>query len=251
MKLHSLLLLITLLLTACTTPQATPRKPYAHSMMSGDYPVNLSTVDYITIEPTTIETGSRKQFTLGITPCPEEIMPGFGSTDRLYADTLWSISPEDENISLNPKTGEIILFRQVKHNGKYTIKAQIKGRSEPVESNLTVYSKTANPLIGYWNEQATGDDTINELYFDANGYFSVTLMPFESYKDYGGTYSIDPEKRILSLTITGGNHKPDDAKLDNIAYHFTKEGHLVLENAYFGTLRKGFEKKNSYIFLAR
>jgi len=246
---QNLLILLFILFSTTFANQPTSdklNKPYA--MEHGKpYAVDLTKLqDSIVIHPTKVETGRMIDFSLGIPS--RTYIPGFFSNDSLYADVEWSIEPKSKNLILNKKTGQLQVSRRAEHNGEYTVEAKIKGLTQPIKSKLLIFSKIANPLIGSWREQATGDDTINGLSFTADGQFSVTVTPFESYKDYYGTYTIDPENRILSLTIKGGNKKPEDINIDKISYYFTKEGHIVLKNCYFGTIRDGFKKKSEYRF---
>ncbi len=93
-----------------------------------------------------------------------------------------------------------------------------------------------NSLYGTWDE--VGTKAINELVLQKDGKFNFTAFPFEVYKDYWGTYSVDQKKHLLNFTIEGGNNVPKDAKLHNVEYAFDKSGHLILKNYYYGTVAK-------------
>lgn len=70
-----------------------------------------------------------------------------------------------------------------------------------------------NALVGKWRQQdgqcgVTLD--VKELEFRADGWFSVTWRPFETYRDYVGSWSFNERTRELELTIEGGNNRPSD-----------------------------------------
>jgi len=48
------------------------------------------------------------------------------------------------------------------------------------------------------------------LEFRADGWFSVTWRPFETYRDYWGHWSLNERTRELELVIHGGNNRPAD-----------------------------------------
>lgn len=166
--------------------------------------------------------------------------------DKVVADTEWSISPVGKGVNLDPKTGKFHVVKNAPHNSTYQVTAKVKGREKPVVGKLLVYSKNANPLAGAWSDKA---GKIKELVFSPDAKFSVTKHPFESYKDYWGTYTVDPETRQLKMKITGGNRVPTDANVNNAAYAFNAAGQLVLKNIYLGTLDPEDKGKTSYVFV--
>jgi hypothetical protein len=62
----------------------------------------------------------------------------------------------------------------------------------------------------------------------------VTWVPFESYKDYWGTYTFDLAQGTLELTITGGNTIPEDVDGEG---RFARDatGALILTDLWLGT----------------
>ncbi len=64
---------------------------------------------------------------------------------------------------------------------------------------------------GYWKEVSSDDKSIRELHFHTKG-FSVTYSPFESYKDYWGTYTLNEKKDKIRFTVDGGNRRPEFIK---------------------------------------
>lgn len=63
---------------------------------------------------------------------------------------------------------------------------------------------------GYWREITNDRQSIGELHFHSKG-FSLTYNPFETYKDYWGSYTLN-EKNEIEFTIDSGNKLPAFAK---------------------------------------
>lgn len=103
-----------------------------------------------------------------------------------------------------------------------------------------------NSINATWEE--VGSKVPNELVIKKDGKFSFTAMPFEVYKDYWGTYSVDKTNHIINFKITGGNNIPKDAKLTNVKYAFDKNGRLILTNFYYGSVSKYSKDRDIYIF---
>jgi hypothetical protein len=119
-------------------------------------------------------------------------------------------------------------------------------------SHPTKISAAKIEIVGVWHEENPSDTTINELIFRDDGTFSVTIIPFEVYKDYWGTYTIDPKKHEIHLTITGGNNTPKDAKVARFHYRGDSKNRLILSDGYFGTFTiagKTNSVKYRYIFV--
>jgi hypothetical protein len=111
-------------------------------------------------------------------------------------------------------------------------------RGEAVVSRLTVVGRDQVVLIGTWGQSAAagceGLEPVRELQFGAER-FSVTFTPFETYKDYWGTYRFDPATGALHMNVEGGNSIPGGLDLDGVAR--IEEGHLVLEQMFLGDRR--------------
>lgn len=115
-------------------------------------------------------------------------------------------------------------------------------------SNLGQYSHNYqnNSLYGAWDE--VGAAEVNELILKKDGNFSFTALPFETYKDYWGTYSVDSKHHMLNFIIKGGNNVPKDVQLQRVEYAFDKSGHLILNNYYYGTVSKKSKYGLRHIF---
>ena len=111
---------------------------------------------------------------------------------------------------------------------------------ERAEARYRVVARDAVVLTGFRGQRAIegceGLDPVRELEFAPGNRFSVTFMPFESYKDYWGTYSYDPATGALRMTVESGNNVPPDLDLDGRAI-LMPDGRLVLEDMYLGTTR--------------
>ncbi|WGZ94431.1 MAG: hypothetical protein QJT81_00125 [Candidatus Thiothrix putei] len=251
----SSVLVVAVLLGACTNEPLPPdsgstaanlASAFAVDMQGQRYPIDINKAEPLRIRPEDAEIGKDSTFMLTTWPPEGKRIPGLPVEDKVVAATEWSISPEGAGLSVDAKTGEFQVWKDAKHNTSFVVTAKVKGREKPVTGNLLVYSKNANPLIGSWADEG---GNILELVFSANAKFSVTSRLFESYKDYWGTYTVNPETRRLQMKITGGNHVPTDANIGNASYTFNEKGQLVLDHLYFGTLRENTDKKKSrYVF---
>ena len=94
-------------------------------------------------------------------------------------------------------------------------------RGAPVGARFRVIGRDAVVLIGRWSQRAlegcTTSQPVRELEFTPQGRFSVTFVPFETYKDYWGTYSFDPATGAVRLTVEGGNNVPGRLDLEGRA----------------------------------
>ena len=100
----------------------------------------------------------------------------------------------------------------------------------------------ATPSIaGTWTEvtpvtcgdgAAVAADPLLELVFSPDGNFSVTWEPFETYRDYWGTYTYTASGE-LNMHVTDGNALPPAADLAGHA-DLAADGALVLKNVDFG-----------------
>lgn len=83
--------------------------------------------------------------------------------------------------------------------------------------DVQVVDPAPNPLAGTWmqSEPPTcvqgfrpDDAIVRELVFNRGRTFTVTRTPFESYRDYWGTYTYDVSTASLTLTVENGNNRP-------------------------------------------
>ena len=109
------------------------------------------------------------------------------------------------------------------------------------DSILTYQPDAGDPFQGRWTERSSipcedGSQpvgAIGEIIF-CKGRFGVTYSPFETFVDYRGDYSLDPETNALTMTVTGGNNIPDDLDLTGTV-EFQEDGSIVLRDMFLGT----------------
>src|SRR5262245_9308943 len=80
-------------------------------------------------------------------------------------------------------------------------------------SCATPQTASAPQLVGTWHQEEAACGTaqpVRELIFSADGRFSVTWLPFETYKDYWGAWRYDAATRVLTLSVENGNRVPSD-----------------------------------------
>jgi hypothetical protein len=137
----------------------------------------------------------------------------------------WSVSGV-RGVSIDARTGLLRVGRRVPDGTTATVSARMRGGGE-VHNAVRVVVPNAHPIVGMWQQQTetpcrggsagTPEHPIQELEFNADGTFSVTWMPFESYRDYWGTYRHDAATGRLVMQVTGGNHVPPNLDLDGRA----------------------------------
>lgn len=153
----------------------------------------------------------------------------------------WSIS-DAAPAELEPKTGVLRVAENAPDGATFPLSAYVAG--EGVEATVRVVDREQNPLVGHWTEVSqttcgastarTPAEPLRELVFSGNGEFSVTWMPFESYKDYWGTYEFDRGTGRLELQVVRGNHVPDELDLDGqVVFEGTDE--MQLHNLWLGS----------------
>ncbi len=163
------------------------------------------------------------------------------------AFATWSIDPAD-GARIDPATGLLTIDPATLPGSRFTVTAEVEAGRHVVTTEIHVYTAEANPLVGYWQEEAQltcGDGTevtpalpIEELVFAVDGTFAVTWMPFESYVDYWGAYVVDIEQGKLELTVTNGNNVPAD--IDGSGrISLDAAGRLTLTEMWLGVPQSG------------
>jgi hypothetical protein len=104
----------------------------------------------------------------------------------------------------------------------------------------------AASLADLWSEEAyiecgTGtvvsSSGIQELNLTASGVIEVTWMPFETYKDYWGTFGFSAEGGFR-MDVDGGNYIPTDIDSEGCV-SIDSADRLVLSNMFLGTAAPG------------
>lgn len=174
-----------------------------------------------------------------------------GATIRLYAAvyrrdapseedprcmTDWRVSdPQVATLSADHKS--VTIAADAPPGTKVSIGYTVRGERKEVE--LTVLARDAVSLVGNRGQigiEGCSGDSIGELVFDADGGFSVTFHPFESYHDYWGTYAFDAATGALTLEVTRGNSMPAFRTASGTA-RFDAEGRLHIEGLSFGNVQ--------------
>jgi hypothetical protein len=123
-------------------------------------------------------------------------------------------------------------------------------RDEPVVARLRVVARDAVVLTGTRSQKSAegceGAEPVRELEFTPGDGFSVTFSPFETYKDYWGSYTFDPATGAIRLTVKGGNFVPPDLDLDGQAE--LSQGRLTLRGLNLGSRSGGPPRSCTYVF---
>jgi hypothetical protein len=87
-----------------------------------------------------------------------------------------------------------------------------------VEGRFRVTAPNARPLAGRWRQtggSCAEREPIGELTFSGDGSFSLTIRPFEIYKDFWGRYAFKGEgaSGVLELTVEDGNRLPNSQRI--------------------------------------
>lgn len=173
-----------------------------------------------------------------------EVCPGFGSPRPLESGEgiRWSLA-DGAPASISATGGALSVARSAAHNSTFGVTAVRAGK--PITAVVRVVDRRLNPLVGTWTqlagvpcgsaeERLAGDDVIREVAFRADGTFSVTWLPFESYKDFWGTYTYDPSSGRLRLQPIGGNFVPANLDAEGQA-EVDAEGELKLTTMSLGS----------------
>jgi hypothetical protein len=164
------------------------------------------------------------------------VMGRAGSYRRVVAPTVWSVSPKIDGVSIDSK-GELTVAANVS-SASFTITAEVtikeewepKGYVAKVDQPVIVFDPKEKPLVGLWYQVRTlpckgapvdnraEKNGVRELQFRADGSFSVTVDPFEAYKDYWGSYKTAGPS--IEFNVSGGNHVP-------VGSHFAGSFHLT------------------------
>lgn len=149
----------------------------------------------------------------------------------------WTVAPAGA-ATLSPDHSRLTIAREARSGELLTVEAQSPGGSAHLTT--TLIGSGDLPFAGRWRQVeidcpggATPREPVRELEFGAQGRFSVTYLPFETYKDYWGEARFDAAQGRLTLTVDGGNRPPRDGLLEGRA-RLDAEGRLVLEDFHLG-----------------
>ena len=182
--------------------------------------------------------GESHQFSLAI-------LTSYMSPKEIPACAAWKVTPEGKGATISP-SGLLQIDTGVPAGSKFVVTANIENGRAQRQIVAVVYTDAAQPLVGLWRQQTRSGcvagselavvEPINELEFRADGVFSVTWTPFETYRDYWGSYQIDLAKRSLQLKIDQGNYVPANFRGQG-SYKLKDKSTLELDGIYLGDQR--------------
>jgi hypothetical protein len=150
-----------------------------------------------------------------------------------------TLGPDRKSLTIaaDAPPGAIVLVRFY-HEGK------------PVSTQFRVVAKDAVVLTGRYTQRSLegclAHEPVRELEFRAEYRFSVTFMPFETYRDYWGSYSFDPATKRIRLKVEGGNFVPPNLDLEGEAE--LADGRLRLKDLFLGSRDDAPQSGCTYVF---
>jgi hypothetical protein len=172
-----------------------------------------------------------------------ESTPGrFGTTTPLPASCrpTWSLEPA--GAARIDAAGRLTVPAGTPVGTAFLAAAEVNG--ERARREVRVADPEPSAIVGRWRQAgpaecggvAVAADSmgIEELILRPTGQFSVTWLPFETYKDYWGRYEYDRATGRLKFQVEGGNRVPPGIDLDGRAT--VEDGRLVMRDIWLGTL---------------
>lgn len=194
-------------------------------------------VRYLAITPAI----HRQGVTLRIRPMRQPRGPVGSDPMPLACTSDWTVS-NPALATLDVQNGTLRIAPHAPPGSEIIVSYNVLG--QPVRSMIRVVAADAVVLTGRRGQSAIeGVDAchriepVRELEFSSNGRFSVTFTPFESFRDYWGTYRFDPATGRIVMTVEGGNNRPISSDLDGIV-RMGEGNRLVFEGMYFGNRRE-------------
>ncbi|MFL5383808.1 MAG: hypothetical protein ACJ8GN_14910 [Longimicrobiaceae bacterium] len=161
----------------------------------------------------------------------------------------WSVSKVSR--AAIDAAGRLQVSRYARIGDTIVVTADVAGQS--VFQAVHVIDPRPNPIAGAWTQEGTAQCTgraptepVRELMIRRDGRFSVTFTPFETYKDYWGTYTYDGAAGALAMRAVGGNRVPEGIDLAGTAR--VENGRLVLRGVWLGQPEPGAPRACTYTF---
>jgi len=158
----------------------------------------------------------------------------------------------DPAVTLSPDRRSLIIGAGATPGQTVTVSAAIGSRR--VGTSVRIVGRDEVVLTGFWSQKSvecTGDrqpiEPVRELHFDDKGGYSVTFIPFETYKDYWGDFTLNAATGDLAMTYEGGNRGGADLDLSGKA-RLEPGGDLVLEDVYLGDRQGPSDGACRYVF---
>lgn len=203
-------------------------------------PLDAQTLDQLRLGWTDVQLrpGESHQFSLAI-------LTSYMPPKEIPACAAWKVTPEGKGATISP-SGLLQINSGVSSGSKFVVTANIENGRSQRQIVAVVYTDAAQPLVGFWRQQTRSGcvagsalavlEPINELEFRADGVFSVTWTPFETYRDYWGSYLVNLAKRSLQLKIDQGNYVPANFRGQG-SYKLKDKSTLELDGIYLGDQR--------------
>lgn len=192
-----------------------------------------------------------------VSPGEYELRPGTVDSVRLFVSRFpgafeplpegcrpaWSL-PEGGPASVDARSGVLRVAPGAPDGAAFPLLARVAGRE--VRTTVRVVDPARSPLVGTWAQtgetpcggaESAPAEPVRELQFRRDGTFSVTWTPFETYRDYWGTYAYDAASGRLRLAVKGGNFVP--AELDPEGVAEVEDGVLRLREMWLGSRAPG------------
>jgi hypothetical protein len=152
------------------------------------------------------------------------------------------------------RRGTLRVARDARPGDQLVVNVAVGGRT--VRQEVHVIDPRPNPIVGTWAQSgparcAGGEDApsgpVRELILRRDGRFSLTYMPFETYKDFWGTYTYDRNSGAIAIAPTGGNRDP--AGLDLAGTALVAERRLTLSDVWLGQPGQATPRTCTYVFV--
>lgn len=170
----------------------------------------------------------------------------YAPPNQVPACATWKVEPEGKGATIDAG-GLLKIDSKTPAGSKFIVTADIEQGRAQRQIPVVVYTAETQPLVGLWKQQTSSNcgtqkesaqpDIINELEFRADGWFSVTWTPFETYRDYWGSYAADNRNHNLSLKIDQGNYVPKDFRGAG-KFKLVDNNTLELNGLYLGSSRR-------------
>lgn len=207
--------LLTILLLALATTAAARQRAIRPAIP----PLPQATVDiigFISSESRSgMNPGDSQQLYLGYWQCC--VVPVVVRNVQVF----WSVAPANSGLTVDG-AGVLRAAPDVEAGRVFLVMANIENGRKVLTETVPIWTPESNPFVGYWREKAEtsclggGDQKpvvpIAEMFFGANGRFSVTWRPFEVYVDYWGTYTFDLDTHRIRFVVDRGNYVPKDIR---------------------------------------
>lgn len=196
-------------------------------------------------EPLEMVPGETKVLPIGTSEAPYAPLTPLPAACRVR----WSVPPL-ARATIDSK-GRLHLTRYAKIGDKVVVTANVAGQS--VFQEVHVIDPHPNPIAGSWTQEGTPQCTgsaptepVRELVIARDGRFTLTFTPFETYKDYWGTYTWDQATGALTMRAVGGNRIPRGIDLAGTAR--AANGRLTLRGVWLGQPEPGAPRTCTYTF---